>query len=98
MKTHFIEFMKDMGAYNKYCALLKTKTTLSFEEYFLDDASAEQQLRDLPIGLSPKSQVLSLWDENTVYFADPFVASKEAEKSRIKSSAKYTPPLIREME
>ena len=62
------------------------------KEYFYDEESAEQHLRDMPTGLSPESQVSSLWDENKVYFADPFAVRKEAYKSKLKSSGKYTPP------
>jgi hypothetical protein len=62
------------------------------KEYFYDEASAEQHLRDMPTGLSPQGQVSSLWDENKVYFADPFAVRKEAYKSKLKSSGKYTPP------
>ncbi len=62
------------------------------KEYFYDEASAEQHLRDMPTGLSPQGQVLSLWDENKVYFADPFAVRKEAYKSKLKSSGKYVPP------
>ena len=62
------------------------------KEYFYDEASAEQHLRDMPTGLSPQGQVLSLWDENKVYFADPFAVRKEASKSKLKSSGKNVPP------
>ena len=62
------------------------------KEYFYDEASAEQRLRDMPTGLSPEGQVSSLWDENTVYFANPFAVRKEAYKSKLKSSGKYTAP------
>ncbi len=60
-------------------------------EYFYDQASAEQRLKDMPTGLSPQARVLSLWDENTVYFADPFAVRREAYKSKLKSSRKYAP-------
>jgi len=62
------------------------------KEYFYDEASAEQHLRDMPTGLSPQGQVSSLWDENKVYFADPFAVRKEAYKSKLKSSGKNVPP------
>jgi len=56
------------------------------KEYFYDQTSAEQHLKDMPPDLSPQGQILSLWDNNTVYFADPFAVSKEAYKSKLKSS------------
>ena len=60
------------------------------KEYFYDQASAEKRLKDLPTGLSSQSQVLSPWDENTVYFADPYATAtrKEVYKSRLKSSGR----------
>jgi general secretion pathway protein A len=60
-------------------------------EYFYDQASAQQRLKDMPTGLSPQARVLSLWDENTVYFADPFAVRKEAYKSKLKNNGKHTP-------
>jgi hypothetical protein len=62
------------------------------KEYFYDEASAEQHLRDMPAGLSPQGQVSSLWDEDTVYFADPFAGFKREYNPKLKSSEKYTPP------
>ena len=62
------------------------------KEYFYDQASAERRLKDMPAGLSSQGQVLSLWDENTVYFADPYAVSKSAYKSKLKSSGKQTTP------
>jgi hypothetical protein len=42
------------------------------KENFFDKEAAEQHLRDLPPGLSPKGTVSTLWDEETVFFANPF--------------------------
>jgi general secretion pathway protein A len=63
-----------------------TRFAVVLKEYFYDQASAEQRLRDMPTGLSSQGRVLSLWDENTVYFADPYAVRKEAYKSKLKSS------------
>ena len=58
------------------------------KEYFYDPESAQQRLNDMPADLSSQAQVLSMWDENTVYFADPYAVRKEAYKSKRKRSAK----------
>ena len=62
------------------------------KEYFYDQTSAEQRLKDMPTGLSSQGQVLSLWDENTVYFADPYAVRKEAYKSTHKSKGTQQTP------
>jgi hypothetical protein len=46
----------------------------------------------MPTGLSSQGQVLSLWDENTVYFADPYAVRKEAYKSTLKSKGTQQTP------
>jgi general secretion pathway protein A len=46
------------------------------KEYFYDKESAHQRLRDMPPDLSSKGTVSALWDENTVYFANPFSGRK----------------------
>jgi general secretion pathway protein A len=63
------------------------------KEYFYNQASAEQRLKDMPTGLSTQGPVLSLWDENTVYFADPYAVRKEAYKSKLKSSGEHKTPI-----
>jgi hypothetical protein len=45
--------------------------------YFYDEASALQHLEKMPPGLFPKGKVSALGDENTVYFADPFLSSNK---------------------
>ena len=60
------------------------------KEYFFDQESAEQRLKDMPTDIASQAQVLSMWDENTVYFADPYAVGKEAYKSKLKSSDKQT--------
>jgi len=61
------------------------------KEYFYDQESAAQRLKDMPEDLSSQAQVLSMWDENTVYFADPYATRKEAFKSKRKSSGMQPP-------
>ena len=56
------------------------------KEYFYDEASAHQHLSNMPSDLSSEGKVSSLWDENTVYFANPFSSRKKAFKSELKSS------------
>jgi general secretion pathway protein A len=56
------------------------------KEYFYDEASAHQHLSNMPSDLSSQGKVSSLWDENTVYFANPFSSRKKAFKSELKSS------------
>ena len=46
------------------------------KEYFYDKETAHQRLRDMPPDLSSKGTVSALWDENTVYFANPFSGRK----------------------
>ena len=55
------------------------------KEYFYDEASAHQHLSNMPSDLSSEGKVSSLWDENTVYFANPFSSRKKAFKSELKS-------------
>ena len=54
---------------NRFAVVLK--------EYFYDEAAAHQHLRDMPLDLSSKGTVSALWDENTVYFANPFTGRKK---------------------
>ena len=62
------------------------------KEYFYDEEAAHQHLRDMPPGLSSQATVSSLWDENTVYFANPFSGRKKEFKSKLKSSGDKTLP------
>jgi general secretion pathway protein A len=41
-------------------------------DYFSDEQSARQQLSRLPAELSSQSRVLSSWEKDTVFFANPF--------------------------
>jgi general secretion pathway protein A len=63
------------------------------KEYFYDKESANQRLRDMPLDLSSNGAVSAPWDENTIYFADPFSGRKKAFKSKLKSSSANAPPL-----
>ena len=62
------------------------------KEYFYDEEAAHQHLRDMPPGLSSQATVSSLWDENTVYFANPFSGRKKVFKSKLKRSGDKTLP------
>ena len=58
---------------NRFAVVLK--------EYFYDEAAAHQMLRDMPLELSSRGTVSTLWDENAVYFANPFTGRSKAYKS-----------------
>jgi general secretion pathway protein A len=57
------------------------------KEYFYDEASAHQHLSNMPSDLSSQGTVSSLWDENTVFFANPFSGRKKVFKSELKSGS-----------
>ncbi|MGD9226996.1 MAG: AAA family ATPase [Desulfobacterales bacterium] len=61
-----------------------TRFAVILKEYFYDKASADQYLRNMPPDLSPKGTVSTLWDENTVFFANPFSGRKIISKSEVK--------------
>ena len=61
-------------------------------EYFDDEASAQQHLSKMPPDLFSQGKVSMLGDENTVYFADPFISSSKVYKSEIETAGKYTLP------
>jgi len=63
------------------------------KEYFYDEASAQQHLREMPSDLFSQGKVATLGDENTVYFADLFLSSKKALNSEIETVGKHTPPV-----
>jgi hypothetical protein len=46
----------------------------------------------MPSDLSSEGKVSSLWDENTVFFANPFSGRKKVFKSELKSSSDNTLP------
>jgi general secretion pathway protein A len=62
------------------------------KEYFYDEASAHRHLSNMPSDLSSQGKVSSLWDENTVFFANPFSGRKKVFKSELKSSSDNTLP------
>ncbi|MDH3884205.1 MAG: AAA family ATPase [Desulfobacterales bacterium] len=53
-----------------------TRFAVVLKAYFYDEQAALQHLKDLPPGLSSQATVSALWDENTVYFANPFSGRK----------------------
>ena len=61
-------------------------------KYFYDEASAQQHLSKIPPGLFSQGKVSTLGDENTVYFADPFISSSKVFKPEIETAGKYTLP------
>jgi len=46
----------------------------------------------MPPDLSSQATVSTLWDENTVYFANPFSGRKKVFKSKLKTSGDDTLP------
>ena len=69
-----------------------TRFAVVLKAYFYDESAAHQHLKDMPPGLSSQATVSSLWDENTVYFANPFSGRKKEFKSKLKSSGDKTLP------
>ncbi len=45
------------------------------KKYFLIEKTARFQLKRLPLSISLKGEIISSWDANNVFFADPFIAS-----------------------
>jgi general secretion pathway protein A len=60
--------------------------------YFYDEESAHRYLNQLPLQLMSDGKVSSPWDENTIYFADPFAGAKQVYKPELKSSIIYRLP------
>ncbi len=54
-----------------------TRFAIVLKEYFYDEEAAHQRLKDMPPDLSSQATVSALWDENTVYFANPFSGRKK---------------------
>ena len=61
-------------------------------EYFDDEAVAVQHLSEMPPDLFSRGRVTTLGDENTIYFADPFLGSSKVFKSEIETAGKFTKP------
>ena len=63
-----------------------TRFALVLKNYFSDEAAARNQLEDLPSEMFPTVEIISLWDEHTVFFADPFFGKKPLLKNlRVKN-------------
>ena len=63
---------------NRFAIILKA--------HFPNEDSARQQLRRLPVELTSQSRVLSGWETDTVFFANPFSGRRAELSSVIKSS------------
>ena len=70
-----------------------TRFAVVLKAYFYDEQAALQHLRDLPPDLSSQATVSALWDENTVYFANPFSGRKKVFKSKLKGSGDNALPI-----
>jgi general secretion pathway protein A len=53
-----------------------TKFAFLLTRYFSDEANAKRQLKKLPSSFSSQAKLLASWDEDTVFFADPFFGRK----------------------
>lgn len=51
------------------------KFAVVLKKYFLNKKTAMLQLERLPLSISSKGKIISSWDVDNVYFADPFLAS-----------------------
>ena len=49
------------------------KFALVLKECFMDETSAGNRLADLPPLIAPNGKIVSLWDKETIFFADPFL-------------------------
>ena len=63
---------------NRFAIILKA--------HFSDEDSARQQLNQLPAELITQGRVLSRWENNTVFFANPFSGRSAELRSILKSS------------
>ena len=54
-----------------------TKFALVLKKIFDDEYSARSHMQQLPAELSSGSTILSAWDKQTVYFADPYFGRKQ---------------------
>jgi hypothetical protein len=64
---------------NRFAIILKA--------HFSDENSARQQLNNLPAELITQGRVLSRWENNTVFFANPFSGRRAELSSILKSEA-----------
>lgn len=48
------------------------KFAVILREYFFDETSALAKLKNIPPSLARDGQVMSMWDKDIVYYADPF--------------------------
>ena len=51
------------------------KFAVVLKKYFLNEKTALLQLKKLPLSISSKGKIISSWDVDNVFFADPFLAS-----------------------
>ena len=51
------------------------KFAVVLKKYFLNEKTARLQLKRLPLSISSKGKIISSWDVENVFFADPFLAS-----------------------
>jgi general secretion pathway protein A len=54
-----------------------TKFALVLKEYFSSEIAAGNQLNQLPPALSAEGKIISWWNEDTVFFADPFLDAQK---------------------
>ena len=55
-----------------------TRFAIVLKKYFSDSTSALEQLDRVPTVLAPGGKVLSSWNKDTVFFANPFLRSSQA--------------------
>jgi len=52
------------------------KFAVVLKKYFLNEKTAQLQLKRLPLSISSKGKIISSWDVDNVFFADPFLPTK----------------------
>ncbi len=51
------------------------KFTVVLKKFYLIEKAAQVQLKRLPLSISQNGEIISSWDVDNVFFADPFLAS-----------------------
>jgi general secretion pathway protein A len=60
-----------------------TKFALLHRKYFLKKSEALKQLQRLPASFSSRASLMASWDEDTVFFADPFFGRRPIKTKRV---------------
>jgi general secretion pathway protein A len=56
-----------------WSSLSDLKFAILLKEYFIDETSALKQMNKLPPSMTSKRKILSMWDKDTIFYADPYL-------------------------